>query len=113
MISTALKTLEKVLDAARPAYITELFSNEMRTSDDGPNEKRVKLDHSPPCQGDVQQNSNSKTSNCEKLAFMLYRRLRDSRWEVRDSTLEFVAALLQLNQGRSCIQGCVHTNPFN
>ena len=34
---------------------------------------------------------------------MLYRRLRDSSWEVRDSTLEFVADLVQLDQGKSCM----------
>ena len=43
-----------------------------------------------------------KRANREKLAFMLYRRLRDSRWEVRDSTLEFVGSLVPLgNLGKS------------
>lgn len=84
----------------RPAFLTELFSSENGTTDETAN-KRAKLEKSSAC-GDVEQRSDIKRANREKLAFMLYRRLRDSRWEVRDSTLEFVASLLQLfNQGES------------
>ena len=100
MISTALKTLGKILDAARPEFLAKLFNSEIRTADET-SEKRAKLESSLPCE-DIEQSSNIKAENREKLAFMLYRRLRDSRWEVRDSTLEFVASLLQLlNQGKS------------
>lgn len=74
--------------------MTKLFNSEINT--DEASNKRAKLELSPLCE-DVEQSSN----NHEKLAFMLYRRLRDSRWEVRDSTLEFVGSLLELvNQGK-------------
>lgn len=63
--------------------------------------KRARRENSPAF-GDGEQSSDMKRANREKLAFVLYRRLRDSRWEVRDSTLEFVGSLLQLcNQGKS------------
>ena len=95
--STSLKTLGKVFGAANPIYITKLFnSSDIQTDSEILGEKRARLDHHL-------QNSNTKTSNLEKLAFMLYRRLRDSSWEVRDSTLEFVADLVQLDQGKSCM----------
>ena len=95
--STSLKTLGKVFGAAKPTYITKLFNNSnIQTDSEILGEKRARLDHHL-------QNSNTKTSNREKLAFMLYRRLRDSSWEVRDSTLEFVADLVQLDQGKSCM----------
>ena len=97
VISASLKTLGKVFDAAKPTYITNLFTSGVQTDNEEPDEKRAKLGHNL-------QNANTKTSNREKLAFMLYRRLRDSRWEVRDSALEFVAGLLQLNQGKSRMQ---------
>ena len=94
MISTSLKTLGKVLFATRPEFLTKLFDSEIKT--DEASKKRAKLEPGPLCE-DAEQSSN----NCEKLAFMLYRRLWDSRWEVRDSTLEFVASLLELvNQGK-------------
>lgn len=84
----------------KPAFLTELFSNENGATDETAN-KRAKLEKNSAC-GDVEQRSDIKRANREKLAFMLYRRLRDSRWEVRDSTLEFVASLLKLvNQGES------------
>lgn len=80
--------------------MAKLFNSEITTADET-SEKRAKLESSLPCE-DIEQSSNIKAENREKLAFMLYRRLRDSRWEVRDSTLEFVASLLQLlNQGKS------------
>ena len=95
--STSLKTLGKVFGAAKPTYITKLFNNsDIQTDSEILGEKRARLDHHL-------QNSNTKTSNREKLAFMLYRRLRDSSWEVRDSTLEFVADLVHLDQGKSCM----------
>lgn len=95
--STSLKTLGKVFGAANPIYITKLFnSSDIQTDSEILGEKRATLDHHL-------QNSNTKTSNREKLAFMLYRRLRDSSWEVRDSTLEFVADLVQSDQGKSCM----------
>lgn len=95
--STSLKTLGKVFGAANPIYITKLFnSSDIQTDSEILGEKRARLDHHL-------QNSNTKTSNLEKLAFMLYRRLRDSSWEVRDSTLEFVADLVQLDRGKSCM----------
>lgn len=97
VMSTSLKTLGKVFDAAKPTYITNLFTSDMQTDNEATDEKRTKLGHNL-------QNANTKTSNREKLAFMLYRRLRDSSWEIRDSTLEFVVVLLQLNQGKSCMQ---------
>ncbi|XP_078347834.1 integrator complex assembly factor BRAT1-like [Oculina patagonica] len=110
VISTSLKTLGKVLDAARPAFLTELFNSEIKTTDERC-KKRAKLENSPPCE-DVQQSSTLKVENREKLAFMLYRRLRDSRWEVRDSTLEFVASLLQLpNQDSVQEFLCFHNIP--
>ena len=100
MISTALKTLGKVLNAMKPGYLTELFSCENGTTGETAN-KRVRLENSPSC-GDGEQSSDIKRANREKLAFMLYRRLRDSRWEVRDSTLEFVGSLVHLsNRGKS------------
>ena len=98
MISSSLKTLGKVLLTARPEFITELFRSD--TAREESSRKRARLDHSPSCEG-VQQRANVKAAKCEKLAFVLYRRLRDSRWEVRDSTLEFVASLLQVNQGKT------------
>ena len=100
VISTALKTLGKVLNAARPGFFTELFSSGNGATGETAN-KRARRESSPVC-GDGEQSSDMKRANREKLAFMLYRRLRDSRWEVRDSTLEFVGSLVQLcNQGKS------------
>ena len=95
VISSSLKTLGKVLDTARPEFITELFSSGTTTEETS--RKRARLDHSPPCEEEGKQMTAVRTR--EKLAFVLYRRLRDSRWEVRDSTLEFVGSLLQLNHG--------------
>ena len=48
---------------------------------------------------DVQQEMTVKRVDNEKLALVLSQRLRDSRWEVKDSSLEFVASLLQVNHG--------------
>ena len=48
---------------------------------------------------DVQQEMTVKRVDSEKLALVLSQRLRDSRWEVKDSSLEFVASLLQVNHG--------------
>lgn len=100
VISTALKTLGKVLNAARPGFLTELFSSGNGATGETAN-KRARRENSPAF-GDGEQSSDMKRANREKLAFVLYRRLRDSRWEVRDSTLEFIGSLLQLcNQGTS------------
>ena len=95
-----MKTLEKVLYAVKPGFLTDLFSSENGTSDETAN-KRARLENSPACR-DGERGSDMKRANREKLAFMLYRRLRDSRWEVRDSTLEFIGSLVQLgNLGKS------------
>ena len=100
MISTALKTLGKVLNAARPGFLSELFSSGNGATGETAN-KRARRENDPACGDDV-QSSDMKRANREKLAFTLYRRLRDSRWEVTDSTLEFVGSLVQLcNQGKS------------
>ena len=85
-----------MLEVARPELITELFSCEMK-SEEVPR-KQPRLDHSPSSES-VQQKTTVRAANSGKLAFVLYRRLRDSRWEVKDSTLEFVASLLQVNNG--------------
>ena len=93
-------TLGKVLNAARPGVLTELFGNGNEATGETAN-KRARRENSSAC-GDGKQSSDMKRANREKLAFMLYRRLRDSSWEVRDSTLEFVGSLVQLcNQGKS------------
>ena len=95
-MSSSLKTLAKVLNAARPEFITELFSGDKGKEDT--TRKRVRLDNHASCE-DVPQMMSIKAANYEKLAFVLFRRLRDSRWEVRDSTLEFIASLLLINNG--------------
>ena len=99
MISAALKTLGKVLNAMKPGFLTELFRRENRTTDETAN-KRARLENSAAC-GDDERSSDMKRANREKLAFLLFRRLRDSGWEVRDSMLEFVGSLVRLsNQGK-------------
>ena len=91
MISLSLKTLGKVLDSARDEFITELFSRK-----DENLSKRARLESPAP---EVEHLSavDVKRANRDKLAFLLFRRLRDLRWEVRDSTLEFVESLLRLS----------------
>ena len=84
----------------KPGFLSELFSSDNGSTDETA-KKRARLENSP-AYGDGEQSSDMKRANREKLAFMLYRRLRDSRWEVRDSTLEFVGSLVQLcSQGKS------------
>ena len=96
VMSSSLKTFGKVLDIARPDFIAELFSCEP-SSEDIPR-KQARLGSNVSL--DVQQNTTSvEAANSEKLAFVLFQRLRDSRWEVKDSTLEFVASLLRVNHG--------------
>lgn len=89
-----MKTLGKVLYAAKPGFLTDLFSSENGTLDETAN-KRARLENSLACR-DGGRISDMKRANREKLAFILYRRLRDSSWEVRDSTLEFVGSLVAL-----------------
>ena len=91
MISLSLKTLDKVLDSAKDEFITELFSRKDETLS-----KRARFE-SPEPEVELVSAVDVKRVNCDKLAFLLFRRLRDSRWEVRDSTLEFVESLLRLN----------------
>ena len=109
MISSSLKTLGKVLRAARPEFITELFSSDTGMEDT--TRKRVRLDSDASCE-DVPQVMSIKVTNCEKLAFVLFRRLRDSRWEVRDSILEFIASLLLINNGE-CFGTSGHSNDIS
>ena len=90
MISLSLKTLDKVLDSAKDEFITELFSRKDETLS-----KRARFE-SPASEVELVSAVDVKRVNCDKLAFLLFRRLRDSRWEVRDSTLEFVESLLRL-----------------
>lgn len=90
-----MKTLGKVLYAVKPGFLTDLFSSENGTLDETA-KKRARLENSLASR-DGERSSDMKRANREKLAFMLYRRLRDSSWEVRDSTLEFVGSLVLLD----------------
>ena len=94
MISLSLKTLDKVLGPAKDEFITELFSRKGETLS-----KRARFESSAP-EVELVSAVDVKRVNCDKLAFLLFRRLRDSRWEVRDSTLEFVESLLRLNNSK-------------
>ena len=96
VISSSLKTLGKLLNVTREEFITELFSYQT-LSGEIPT-KQARLDSSDPWK-DVQQEMTVKRVDSEKLALVLSQRLRDSRWEVKDSSLEFVASLLQVNHG--------------
>ena len=96
MISSSLKTLGKLLNITREEFITELFSYQT-LSGEIPT-KQARLGSSDPCK-DVEQEMTVKRVDSEKLALVLSQRLRDSRWEVKDSSLEFVASLLQVNHG--------------
>lgn len=91
VISLSLKTLGKVLDSAGDEFVKELFSRREETSP-----KRARFDGGTPGQASPPEIS-VKEANRAKLAFLMFRRLRDSRWEVRDSTLEFVESLMRLN----------------
>ncbi|XP_068672973.1 BRCA1-associated ATM activator 1-like isoform X3 [Montipora foliosa] len=91
VISLSLKTLGKVLDSSRDEFVKELFSRREETSP-----KRARFDGGTPGQASPPEIS-VKEANRAKLAFLMFRRLRDSRWEVRDSTLEFVESLMRLN----------------
>lgn len=93
MISSSLKTLGKLLNDTREEFITELFSYQREIPT-----KQARLDSSDSWK-DVQQEMTVKRVDSEKLALVLSQRLRDSRWEVKDSSLEFVASLLQVNHG--------------
>ena len=93
VISLSLKTLGKVLDSAGDEFVKELFSRREETSP-----KRARFDGGTPGQASPPEIS-VKEANRAKLAFLMFRRLRDSRWEVRDSTLEFVESLMRLNNG--------------
>lgn len=96
MISSSLKTLGELLNVTREEFITGLFSCQT-LSGEIPT-KQVRLDSSDLWK-DVQQEMTVKRVDSEKLALVLSQRLRDSRWEVKDSSLEFVASLLQVNHG--------------
>ena len=96
VISSSLKTLGKLLNVTREELITELFSYQT-LSGEIPT-KQARLDSSDSWK-DVQQEMTVKRVDSEKLALVLSQRLRDSRWEVKDSSLEFVASLLQVNHG--------------
>ena len=96
VISSSLKTLGKLLNVTREELITELFSYQT-LSGEIPT-KQARLDGSDSLK-DVQQEMTVKRVDSEKLALVLSQRLRDSRWEVKDSSLEFVASLLQVNHG--------------
>ena len=96
VISSSLKTLGKLLNVTREELITELFSYQT-LSGEIPT-KQARLDGSDSLK-DVQQEMTVKRVDSEKLALVLSQRLRDSRWEVKDSSLEFVASLLQINHG--------------
>ena len=96
VISSSLKTLGKLLNVTREKFITELFSYQT-LSGEIPT-KQARLDSSDSWK-DVQQEMTVKRVDSEKLALVLSQRLRDSRWEVKDSSLEFVASLLQVNHG--------------
>ena len=96
MISSSLKTLGELLNITREEFITGLFSCQT-LSGEIPT-KQVGLDSSDSWK-DVQQEMTVKRVDSEKLALVLSQRLRDSRWEVKDSSLEFVASLLQVNHG--------------
>ena len=96
VISSSLKTLGKLLNVTREEFITELFSYQT-LSGEIPT-KQARLDSSDSWK-DVQQEMTVKRVDSEKLALVLSQRLRDSRWEVKDSSLEFVASLLQVNHG--------------
>ena len=96
MISSSLKTLGKLLNVTREELITELFSYQT-LSGEIPT-KQARLDSSESWK-DGQQEMTVKRVDSEKLALVLSQRLRDSRWEVKDSSLEFVASLLQVNHG--------------
>lgn len=96
MISSSLKTLGELLNVTREEFITGLFSCQT-LSGEIPT-KQVGLDSSDSWK-DVQQEMTVKRVDSEKLALVLSQRLRDSRWEVKDSSLEFVASLLQVNHG--------------
>lgn len=99
-----MKTLGKVLESARPEFVTELFCSDAEKADTS--RKRVRLDLDTTCK-DLQQVTTVRAVNRDKLAFALFRRLRDSRWEVRDSTLEFVSSLLLMNNGESVLNKSV------
>ena len=96
VISSSLKTLGKLLNVTREEFITELFSYQT-LSGEIPT-KQARLDSSESWK-DGQQEMTVKRVDSEKLALVLSQRLRDSRWEVKDSSLEFVASLLQVNDG--------------
>ena len=96
VISSSLKTLGKLLNVTREEFITELFSYQT-LSGEIPT-KQARLDSSESWK-DGQQEMTVKRVDSEKLALVLSQRLRDSRWEVKDSSLEFVASLLQVNHG--------------
>ena len=96
VISSSLKTLGKLLKVTREEFITELFSYQT-LSGEIPT-KQARLDSSESWK-DGQQEMTVKRVDSEKLALLLSQRLRDSRWEVKDSSLEFVASLLQVNHG--------------
>ena len=96
VISSSLKTLGKLLNVTREEFITELFSYQT-LSGEIPT-KQARLDSSESWK-DGQQEMTVKRVDSEKLALVLSQRLRDSRWEVKDSSLEFVASLLQVTHG--------------
>ena len=96
MISSSLKTLGKLLNVTREELITELFSYQT-LSGEIPT-KQARLDGTDSWK-DGQQEVTVKRVDSEKLALVLSQRLRDCRWEVKDSSLEFVASLLQVNHG--------------
>jgi len=105
VISLSLKTLDKVLDSAKDEFITELFSRKDETLS-----KRARFE-SPEPEVELVSAVDVKRVNCDKLAFLLFRRLRDSRWEVRDSTLEFVESPLRLNNSAVYDFLCFHNVP--
>ena len=96
MISSSLKALGKLINVARAEFITELFSHEPLSGEIPP--KQVRLDSSDSWK-DVQQELTVRRVDSDMLALVLSQRLRDSRWEVKDSSLEFVPSLLQVNHG--------------
>ncbi|XP_074624417.1 integrator complex assembly factor BRAT1-like, partial [Acropora palmata] len=94
VISSSLKALGKLINVARAEFITELFSHEPLSGEIPP--KQVRLDSSDSWK-DVQQELTVRRVDSDMLALVLSQRLRDSRWEVKDSSLEFVPSLLQVN----------------
>ena len=102
MISLVLKTLGTFFKTAQQDFIDELFRSETAKETVC---KQPRLE----CYSKTEEQGTSfvmdKAPKLQKFAFVLCRRLRDPRWEVKDSTLEFIESMVQLKNGK-CLSVC-------